>query len=75
MSKVEAFVLTLKPYHKADLLCQLFSKVDNGDVNIHMVSLRGQLLHTATCDTIWGRFGSLGIKASACLAMPGYDLT
>lgn len=68
-------MLTFKPYLRADLLCQLFSNVDNGDVNIHMVSLGGQLLHTATCDTIWGRFGSLGIKASACLAMHGDDLT
>lgn len=53
------FVLTLKYNQKcknqrADLVCLLFSKVDNGDVNIHMVSVRGQLLHTSTCDTIWG---------------------
>lgn len=32
----------------------LFSTVDNGDVNIHKVSVRGQLLHTSTCDTFEG---------------------
>lgn len=48
-------MLTLKSNQKCkNQRAVLFSKVDNGDVNIRLVSVRGQLLHTSTCDIIWG---------------------
>lgn len=74
-------MLTFKPHQSADLVCHSFPKVDSGDVNIHMVSLGGQLLHAATCDPHFGVFfgcfffSSLGIKGGACLEVRGCDYT
>lgn len=65
--------LTFQSCQSADLVCQLFSTVDNVDVNIHMVSLRGQFVHTSTCDSVCRGGCLVVIDVNNCLEMHGYD--